>query len=71
MSRLETFFGDNGMSPGSEPVQGRMRAFGARYRFAGRTWGLVVWAHNWSDATEYARQHGLTIDGRIESVHEA
>ena len=66
MHRLETDFGDDGMSPGSSPIHGRLRAFGALYKFAGRTWGLVVWATDWNDARQYAARHGLEIDGQIE-----
>ncbi len=59
------------MSSGSNPQQDNLLAFGARYRFDGRTWGLVVWARDWADAREYARRHGLEIDGKIEATHEA
>jgi hypothetical protein len=58
------------MSSGSNLKQGNLQAFGARYRFDGRTWGLVVWALDWTDANEYARRHGLEIDGKIEATHE-
>ena len=69
--RFETDLGDDGMRPGSNPVQGNLRAFGARYCFQGRTWGLVVWARDWADAREYARAHGMAIDGQIEATYEA
>jgi hypothetical protein len=69
--RFKTDFGSDGMEPGSSPRQGSLTAFGARYRFIGRTWGLVVWARDWDDANEYARRHGLEIDGKIEATFEA
>lgn len=69
--RFETEFGDDGMSPGSNPVQGRLRAFAALYRFQGRMFGLVVWARDWHDARRYAREHGMKIDGQIEATYEA
>lgn len=69
-ARFETEFGDDGMKPGGSPRQGRLRAFGARYRFMGRTWGLVIWALDWPDAEEYAARHGLVIDGQIEAVYD-
>ncbi len=71
MNRLETEFGNDGMKPGDDPRQGRLRAFGARYRFAERTWGIVVWARDWPDAGEYCRRHGLQLDGEIVAVYAA
>jgi hypothetical protein len=67
-NRFSTTFGNDGTAPGVRPVSGSLRAFGARYRFDGRTFGLVVWARDWADAREYARRHGMEIDGQIEET---
>lgn len=70
MNRLETPLGNDGLSPGCNTRQGRFRAFGARYYFAGLCWGITVWARDLDDAQEYARRHGLTIDGEIVGVYK-
>jgi hypothetical protein len=58
------------MNPGSDPRQGRLRAFGGLHRFAGRTWSIVVWAYDWADARRYCRDHGLRLDGQLEGVYD-
>lgn len=68
MNRLDTEFGDDGLRPGQACTDGRMRAFGALYRFDDRTWGITVWAYDWNDAERYCRYHGLKLDGQIEEV---
>lgn len=66
MNRLETLFGKTGV----EDKISSLKPFGARYRFDNRTWGLVVWAHDWSAAAEYAKEHCLEIDGLIVATYE-
>mgnify|MGYP003328843798 CR=1 FL=1 len=62
MNRLETAFGNDGF----DDPPGRLLPFSARYRFDDRTFGLIVWARDWEDAFQYARQHRLHIDGKID-----
>jgi hypothetical protein len=59
-SRFETDFGNDGYDQPS-----RLKAFGGRYRFNGRTYSITVWAIDWKDAEDWGRRHGLQIDGQI------
>lgn len=68
MSRLDTEFGDDGLKPGQPCKVGGLQAFGALYKFAGRTWSITVWAHTWEDAERYCADHSLKLDGQIEEV---
>lgn len=70
MNRFETDLGNNGLFPNGEVKQGNLRAFGALYRFQGRTWGLIVWATNWKEAGRWCAYHGLKLDGEIIEVGE-
>jgi hypothetical protein len=70
-NRFETDFGDDGLKSGQPVIQCNLRAFDARYRFQDRTWSITVWARNWDEANRYAKEHGLQIDGQVDSVMEA
>lgn len=67
---FETDLGDTGLRTGAPPPPERLQAFWARYRFADRTWGLVIWAASWEDACQYAQAHGLTVDGKIVATRD-
>lgn len=71
MNRFTTELGDTGLFPNGSVRQGTLRAFGALYRFQGRTWGIIVWAKDWKDAGRWCAHHGLRLDGEIVEVYEA
>ena len=71
MNRLDTDFGNDDLPPGANPHQGRLHAFSARHRFAGRTFGITIWSANMAEAQEHCRRHGLFYDGEITGVYPA
>lgn len=71
MNRLETFFGNTGVETekdGSVVKGGNLSAFSSTYMFLGLKWSITVWAKNWKDAQDHCDEHGLTLEGKLDSL---
>lgn len=56
-------FGETGLGEASG-----LTPFDAYYRFADRTFSIVIWARDWEDAQWYCDEHGMRLEGEIDGV---